>query len=158
MGVVVVILLQLTWVLWALGLFIVSVNVFFICDSLVVWLSTTEWPATYLVPLVIISGAALLVYIGAILYLAFRPNVENTFVSMYEEARSGDGDLDLDTLNGDVKELEIVSMSESDGNVEDEDRKEFLPTRHIDSASVTSTHANMSSKSVDIDEERVWAL
>lgn len=156
-SVAVAILMQLTWVLWALGLFIVSVNTFFICDSLVVWISKSKWPATYLVPLVIISGAALWLYIGAILFLAFRPDVENTFGLIYEEARSGDGDLDLGTLNGDGKEIEIVSMSKFSRNGEDED-KEFFSPRHLDSANVTLAHAHMSIESVDLDEEKVWAL
>ena len=157
-GVALVMLLQLSWVLWALGLFIVSVNVFYICDSLVAWLSTTNWPIAYLIPLVVVTGTTLLMYIGAIVYLVVRPDVENTFDFVYEEARTADEDSNLGTVTGSVKEIEIGSVSKSGGKAKEEDMRELLSPPYSDSAAVASMHAKVSSEVVDRDESRDWAL
>ena len=149
---------QLSWVLWALGLFIVSVNVFYICDSLVAWLSTTNWPAAYLVPLVIVTVATLLLYIGSIVYLAVRPDVENTFDFVYEEARIGDEDEDLGAQASSAQEIEIVSVSKLGEKAEQEEMREFLPPRHLDSAVVASMHPTIPFEVVGGDESRERTL
>jgi hypothetical protein len=72
---------QVATLTWVIGTCVILINMFYLISGLIHWFTNTALPITRIVFLGIIGVAALMAYIGFILYLALRTDRAETYNS-----------------------------------------------------------------------------
>ncbi|KAL3689613.1 hypothetical protein R1sor_015922 [Riccia sorocarpa] len=101
-----------TYVTWVIGFCVMSINIYFVSSALWDWILHSSFSTVSLIFLGLSGVVAILVYLGAIIYLALRQDKEVTYLL-------SEGDYEVDGGDGDTEaprtssELELHALLDS---------------------------------------------
>lgn len=118
--------LQVTVVTWIIGFTVMVINIYFVSSALLQWLLHSNISTGGRVLLGLSGVASILIYLGAIIYLALRTDREVTYL-LSDEENFPDGILSDDDVS------ELSSEVELHGLLKPSDKKDSSVLDHQDS-------------------------